>query len=513
MCLPSTTDARCNLAATAYTHRNVRGARIEQRDMGTLFLLTFVTGGFWLCRWVWLVSDDLTRMRLSLGLRRLPVERVDKRVAAGAMAVVQVLSMSFLATLGAGRPLLAVGAIALVCMVGYAWVLARSLQLVRSATPGLRHDGVHVRACVALSATQLLLVPLWACLLQHELSRTLDAFPEAVAPHLDDFGSLAPRPAAARALQLSRGYEPIADPRVFPIATASLMAACAVVYAIEVAVAGRPSPTIHQLQQLGGDNASYLAAGHLWRLVTSSLLHASPEHLAGNMSATALVGLYVERCYGTARTWAIIVFGMVVSAIIGVLLAPLQVQVFVGESGIAFALIGAAVARDPRMRQPIGRMCVPIAAIGLLSSFAPGIGTGAHFGGCAAGAMLGWAVSRDLPRADVPVVAPAAAEDPAAVIERLLPSATSGAIALEQLRQLADAVAAVHGRAAAGDWYAALVQRAPTDARAQLAYGRVLLEAGNEHGLAHVDWAAAAAPDLAADAAEARTAFIHRRAA
>jgi len=153
-----------------------------------------------------------------------------------------------------------------------------------------------------------------------------------------------------------------------------------------------------------------VASGEVWRLWTTTLVHAPPTgglgilHLGFNMYALYVVGPIVERYYGA---WLMLLFYLVFAAAGSIASFVFADNRFsVGASGAIFGLIGLVFvagrvhhwAFDRRTRAfagSLGIMVIFNLAIGFAN---PLIDNAAHLGGLAAGAWLGFLVPpRNMP--------------------------------------------------------------------------------------------------------------------
>ncbi len=138
-----------------------------------------------------------------------------------------------------------------------------------------------------------------------------------------------------------------------------------------------------------------------WRFVTAVFLHASLIHIGFNMWVLMDIGPMVEELYGSARY----LFLYVATGVAGYVLSSFVGHVSVGASGALLGLIGVLLAATTgrknmnaqALRGALIRWLIYIAVMGLLFS---GIDNYAHFGGLAAGYLLG-RVMRDRTPADV----------------------------------------------------------------------------------------------------------------
>ncbi|MCW2925159.1 MAG: hypothetical protein JWM98_2563 [Thermoleophilia bacterium] len=208
-----------------------------------------------------------------------------------------------------------------------------------------------------------------------------------------------------------------------PLVTWLLVGACIAVFALEY-LAASANPTVEDLIGFGGMSRDLIGNGlGAWRIVTASLLHASPEHLVGNMVCTLIAGTLLERQLGHRRTALLIVGSGLAAACASLALTQFAV-VSVGESGIAFGIFGGCIGLDPRCRGVAARVALGLAAFGLFSSLGPGVDWAEHIGGLAGGLVLGNLLGATLP-VPVPAQASVAAADPRFSIQSVHASATT----------------------------------------------------------------------------------------
>jgi rhomboid protease GluP len=127
-----------------------------------------------------------------------------------------------------------------------------------------------------------------------------------------------------------------------------------------------------------------------WRLITAIFLHGSLLHIVFNMWVIMDIGPMVEELFGSARYLFLYIatgaFGYLVSSFVG--------QKSVGASGALLGLIGLLLASTTRsssassqmLKANLIRWIVYIAVMGFMFR---GIDNYAHFGGLAAGFVLG----------------------------------------------------------------------------------------------------------------------------
>ncbi|KZV14743.1 hypothetical protein F511_41151 [Dorcoceras hygrometricum] len=139
---------------------------------------------------------------------------------------------------------------------------------------------------------------------------------------------------------------------------------------------------------------SLISEGQLWRLATSSFLHANIGHLMVNCYSLNSVGPTVENICGPKRYLAIYITSAIASSAMSYWFCKAPA---VGASGAIFGLVGSFALFSLRHRgiikgiegdlQQIGRVIVLNMAIGLLSQ---GIDNWGHVGGLLGGAAVSW---------------------------------------------------------------------------------------------------------------------------
>lgn len=171
--------------------------------------------------------------------------------------------------------------------------------------------------------------------------------------------------------------------------TNSLLIINVLVFIAQLATKGK-------LLQLGAKINSLIAQGQLWRLATSSLLHANIGHLMVNCYSLNSIGPAVERISGPRRFLAVYFTSAVASSAMSYWLCKAPA---VGASGAIFGLVGSFAVFILRHRtlvgggkddlQHIARVILLNMAIGLMSE---GIDNWAHLGGLLGGAATSWLI-------------------------------------------------------------------------------------------------------------------------
>lgn len=173
--------------------------------------------------------------------------------------------------------------------------------------------------------------------------------------------------------------------------TVALIAVNVAAFAAVVASGGRISTGNGDLVDRFATTGYWVASGEWWRLLTGTVLHAGPVHLALNMCALWVLGGVLERDLGAARFLSLYLAGGIGGSLGVMLLDPDSATV--GASGAIFGMLGTLLVLQ--MRRGINPWQSGLGGILLLNlgiTFAiPGISIGGHLGGLAAGALAGWA--------------------------------------------------------------------------------------------------------------------------
>jgi rhomboid protease GluP len=171
---------------------------------------------------------------------------------------------------------------------------------------------------------------------------------------------------------------------------AVLVAVNFAVFGLEAITAGRLHDTLSSsLVRDGGLYGPAVEDGSWWRIVTSGFLHAGWGHLFGNMVALVVVGALLGSVLGVVRTAFVYA-----ASLLGGALAVLVVDpdgLTVGASGAIFGLAGAGLVVAWRQRRWV---ILPFILAWVATNVAftlstPGVSVGGHFGGLAAGALVG----------------------------------------------------------------------------------------------------------------------------
>jgi len=151
------------------------------------------------------------------------------------------------------------------------------------------------------------------------------------------------------------------------------------------------------LLRLGARQSFYIFQGEWWRLVMPIFLHGGVMHILFNSWVLADIGRQIEEVYGSARFLFLYVTTGILSFVVSTawnVLAYGGWGIGVGASGSLMGLIGLMLAITQRrggaymqvVRSQLIRWIAYMAVFGL---FVRGIDNAAHFGGLAAGYLLG----------------------------------------------------------------------------------------------------------------------------
>jgi len=136
-----------------------------------------------------------------------------------------------------------------------------------------------------------------------------------------------------------------------------------------------------------------ILAGEIWRLMSSVLLHASPQHLLGNIVALYITGMTLEHLAGKKQALLVFLLSGLTGALLSIAMAP---GPSVGASGAIFGVLGTALVtmylqrdvykvRDKRIMTVMAAWAVYQIAIGFV---APLIDNSAHIGGLVGGMLI-----------------------------------------------------------------------------------------------------------------------------
>lgn len=130
-----------------------------------------------------------------------------------------------------------------------------------------------------------------------------------------------------------------------------------------------------------------------WRLLTVTLVHLSPWHIALNMLALWALGRSLEPLLGRWRFLALYLLSALGGSVLTALIAP--GTVVAGASGAVWGLLGAMFVIGRHLGANVTAIAV-LLALNLVITFLPGsnIAWQAHIGGGLVGALVGFVFAR-----------------------------------------------------------------------------------------------------------------------
>jgi len=161
------------------------------------------------------------------------------------------------------------------------------------------------------------------------------------------------------------------------------------IYAAMAAATGAFTWDARDLLAWGGDLGALSLHGQPWRLLTGTYLHASPQHIFGNLVLLGITGAYVEPRVGSWTSLAVYTLCGLTGSVMSAWGHPEVVGV--GASGAIAGLLGLIVAFHLSGRHPevSGRWIAQTVGINALYSLAPDVDWLAHLGGFLAGLACG----------------------------------------------------------------------------------------------------------------------------
>ena len=175
--------------------------------------------------------------------------------------------------------------------------------------------------------------------------------------------------------------------------TTFLVTVNVLVYIYTSVVGGNFIQTNHSvLIQLGQANINVLH-GEYWQMLTSIFVHVDITHIALNMLFLIIFGLRAEELFTTEEYFSVYMLsGLSGSLLTLFLMSPYTLSA--GASGAIFGMYGAGIIY---MRKTFGQSIVGAllyAFMLLMLSTGAGVNIVAHFGGLAAGLIIGYALAK-----------------------------------------------------------------------------------------------------------------------
>jgi rhomboid protease GluP len=178
---------------------------------------------------------------------------------------------------------------------------------------------------------------------------------------------------------------------VFPRVTVVLILACIAVFVRQLMIGGLDN--LGRVIATGATHRDEVFKGAVWRLISGGFMHASGDHLAGNMFMLFILGMACEHAFG----WQAFLFLYVSACITGAIVTLVPGVPTVGASGAIFGLAGAIISmmyvnrerielRDHRVGFVLAIWSIYTLVLGFLS---PIVSNSCHLGGLLGGLILG----------------------------------------------------------------------------------------------------------------------------
>ncbi|HDQ05980.1 MAG TPA: rhomboid family intramembrane serine protease [Candidatus Bathyarchaeota archaeon] len=146
------------------------------------------------------------------------------------------------------------------------------------------------------------------------------------------------------------------------------------------------------LIKLGQYNINVLN-GDYWQLLTSIFVHVDISHIALNMLFLIIFGLRAEDLFSTEEYFSVYMLSGLAGSLLTLFLMPPS-TLSAGASGAIFGMYGAGIIY---MRKTFGQSIIGALMYGfllLILSMGADVNIVAHFGGLAAGLIIGYALAK-----------------------------------------------------------------------------------------------------------------------
>ncbi len=175
--------------------------------------------------------------------------------------------------------------------------------------------------------------------------------------------------------------------------TIILVAANVLVYICTSLVGGSFIETDYEVMRTFGQYNLNVFEGQYWQLISSMFVHADIIHLGLNMLFLLIFGLRAEELFTTEEYFFVYMLSGIAGNIMTLfLMSPYTVSI--GASGAIFGMYGAGLIY---MRKTFGQSiagALLYAFLLLMLSTGIGVNIVAHFGGLAAGLIIGYALAK-----------------------------------------------------------------------------------------------------------------------
>jgi len=165
------------------------------------------------------------------------------------------------------------------------------------------------------------------------------------------------------------------------------------VYICTSLVGGSFIETDYEVMRTFGQHNLNVFEGQYWQLISSMFVHADIIHLGLNMLFLLIFGLRVEELFTSEEYFFVYMISGIAGNIMTLFLMSLY-TVSVGASGAIFGMYGAGLIY---MRKTFGQSiarALLYAFLLLMLSTGTGVNIVAHFGGLAAGLIIGYVLAK-----------------------------------------------------------------------------------------------------------------------
>jgi len=174
--------------------------------------------------------------------------------------------------------------------------------------------------------------------------------------------------------------------------TYALIAANVSVFVFTSILSGSITTSDEVVGAYGQVNAS-VWNGEVWRLLTAMFVHADVLHIFGNMLFLLIFGLRAEDMFDVEEYMLIYFVSGLCGGLLTLFLWPPD-TISIGASGAIFGILGATLIYA---RRSIGQSMMTALMYAfflfIINSVGPDVNYLAHFGGLAAGLLLGYALA------------------------------------------------------------------------------------------------------------------------
>jgi membrane associated rhomboid family serine protease len=170
------------------------------------------------------------------------------------------------------------------------------------------------------------------------------------------------------------------------LATNALIVINLIVYLAQASGSGSLGNPAGEVFQRGYLDATTVASGEWWRLVTNEFLHGNPIHLFFNMLMLWWFGRPLEALLGKARFLAVYFLSILCGSAGALLVSPDVATI--GASGAVFGILGAGLVLERNRINVFGGSALFVVILNLAFTFTVSyVSIGGHVGGLVGGAL------------------------------------------------------------------------------------------------------------------------------